>query len=577
VKLEPTYQKLRGGYYTPKPIADFLARWAIRAPDAEVLEPSCGDGSLVEASIEALLTRGARKEAVAQLIHGVEIDPDEAARTVERMKALGIAPREDTIHVGDFFAHCKNQLFGQRFMSLVTAEARKFDVIIGNPPFIRYQNFPEASRNIACEIMQRVGLHPTRLLNAWLPFLIAGSLLLKEYGRLAMVIPAELFQVNYAAETRQFLSNFYDQITIVTFKKLVFDDIQQEVVLLLCEKNHHQIRGIRTFELEDADELANHNHSEFAESDLKPMDHSREKWTHYFLHAEEISLLRSLKSHPGITLSGRVINVDVGVVTGENTFFILNEKQVRERHLEPFVRKIVSRSGHLKGALFLEEDWMQNTAAQVPTYLLMAPNVPCEALPDPLKAYVVKGEEASCHKGYKCSIRRPWYVVPAVWTPEAFMLRQIHGYPKLILNQAEATCTDTIHRVRFCGPLDHRQVVAAFMNVLTFAFAEVTGRGYGGGVLTFEPGEAERLPLPLTGAAELDLTEFDRLLRAKGIETVLAKTDEVLLKCGLGLGNEEVKMLHTIWTKLRDRRIFRKHKSNKQSRGIIDSQIVSIY
>jgi adenine-specific DNA-methyltransferase len=565
MKLAPTYQKLRGGYYTPKSIADFLAQWAIQTPDAEVLEPSCGDGSLVEAAIEALLARGAQKETIAQLIHCVEVDPDEAARTVERIRTLGISPREDTIHVGDFFAHCKNRLFEQRFIDLVTSEARKFDVVIGNPPFIRYQNFPEASRTIAFEIMQQVGLHPTRLLNTWLPFLIASTLLLKEYGRLAMVIPAELFQVNYAAETRQFLSDFYDQITIVTFKKLVFADIQQEVVLLLCERNNHQVRGIRTFELEDAEELAKHNHSEFAESDLKPMDHSKEKWTQYFLDADEILLLRTLKSHPGITLSGRVIDVDVGVVTGENKFFILNEKQVKDAELEPFTQKIVSRSGHLKGALFNEEDWRANTTDQVPTYLLMAPNSPREMLPDPLRAYVLKGEEANYHKGYKCSIRSPWYVVPSVWNPEAFMLRQIHGYPKLILNQAEATCTDTIHRVRFSGPLDKRYVVAAFMNVLTFAFAEVTGRGYGGGVLTFEPSEAERLPLPLAGAENLDLDDFDRLLRTDGIEAILARTDEVLLKRGLGLSDEEVRMLHTIWAKLRDRRIFRKHKNNKDS------------
>jgi adenine-specific DNA-methyltransferase len=98
------------------------------------------------------------------------------------------------------------------------------------------------------------------------------------------------------------------------------------------------------------------------------------------------------------------------------------------------------------------------------------------------------------------------------------------------------------------------------MNVLTFAFAEVTGRGYGGGVLTFEPSEAERLPLPLAGAENLDLEDFDRLLRADGIEAVLARTDEILLKRGLGLSCQEVKMLHTIWTKLRDRRILRKRK-----------------
>ena len=49
-----------------------------------------------------------------------------------------------------------------------------------------------------------------------------------------MVIPAELFQVDYAAEARQFLSDFFDKLTLVTFKRLVFDDIQHVVFLLLC-------------------------------------------------------------------------------------------------------------------------------------------------------------------------------------------------------------------------------------------------------------------------------------------------------------------------------------------------------
>ena len=38
MKPVATYQKIRGGYYTPKPIADFLARWAIQTPTTKVLE-----------------------------------------------------------------------------------------------------------------------------------------------------------------------------------------------------------------------------------------------------------------------------------------------------------------------------------------------------------------------------------------------------------------------------------------------------------------------------------------------------------------------------------------------------------
>ena len=39
-RLIPTPQKLRGGYYTPVKISNFLTSWAIQSKDNKVLEPS---------------------------------------------------------------------------------------------------------------------------------------------------------------------------------------------------------------------------------------------------------------------------------------------------------------------------------------------------------------------------------------------------------------------------------------------------------------------------------------------------------------------------------------------------------
>src|SRR3712207_7064329 len=50
--------KLRGGYYTPEPVADFLARWALADGAKTVLEPSAGDGAFVEAVARRLGRRG---------------------------------------------------------------------------------------------------------------------------------------------------------------------------------------------------------------------------------------------------------------------------------------------------------------------------------------------------------------------------------------------------------------------------------------------------------------------------------------------------------------------------------------
>jgi adenine-specific DNA-methyltransferase len=552
-------QKLRGGYYTPEPIARFLAKWSIRSASDRVLEPSCGDGNILVAAAERLLELGTSAVAASEQIHGVELETQEADKAARRLSNLGLPlSANNTIHVGDFFEHCHHHLFGEKILTAVIKERQQFDVVIGNPPFVRYQNFPEAHRKIAFSLMQRVGLNPNRLTNAWLPFLVVGSLLLNENGRLAMIIPAELFQVNYAAEVRQFLSDYFNSVNIVTFQQLVFQGIQQEVVLLLAERNPAAGNGIRTVELDGLEELDGVSFAKLANAELKPMDHSTEKWTQYFLESNEIHLLRELHQHPDIVLTNQVMQVDVGIVTGRNAFFVLSQSQVKAHNLEPYLERIVGRSAHLEGANFKAIDWQNNVDSDLPAFLFTPDDIPLDRLPDSLQQYITLGERKEYHTGYKCRIRNRWYIVPSVWIPDAFMLRQVHAYPKLVLNAAQAVCTDTIHRVRFLDGHDGQYIITAFLNSLTFAFSEVTGRSYGGGVLTFEPSEAERLPLPLVNAEQLDLTCFDHLLRKNAIEDVLDITDRVLLKQGLGLSKKEIQMLRGIWSKLRDRRINRK-------------------
>jgi adenine-specific DNA-methyltransferase len=478
MKRLPTHRKLRGSYYTPKVICDFLASWAITSSEAAVLEPSCGDGAFIEAAIERLLGLGVTKKNISKQISGVEYDQKEALKAIERLEKYCISQSQKQIHIGDFFAYCVKHLNDQ-----------KFDAIIGNPPFIRYQYFPEEHRVIAFQLMKLMGLRPNRLTNVWVPFLVASALLLKKHGRLAMVIPAELLQVNYAADLRYFLSNYYSRITIFTFKKLLFDDIQQEVVLFTGERDGHEKTGITIVELNDLDELSRYKHTS-AESELKLMDHSTEKWTQYYLTNDEIHLVRKLRQDRRLCVLGDIAEVDVGVVTGMNDFFVLSKPQTTEYRLDKYTQRVVGRSGHLQGIIFSEEDFQENIRKKFPAFLLDLPPVNFDKLPKTAQEYVLSGEKQSLHKGYKCSIRKLWYIVPSVWVPDAFMLRQIHYHPKIVLNDAKATCTDTIHRVRFKNSLDKKYFAGAFLNSLTFSFSEIIGRSYGGGVLELEPNEA---------------------------------------------------------------------------------------
>ena len=131
MKAINSYDKLRGGYYTPADIAQFIIKGIVKSPDDSILEPSCGDGSFL-AAIKTVcpMHRGT--------VTAVELDPAEAAKA----ESLGFA-----IDNMDFFTFYENNIEGKR----------TFDAIVGNPPFIRYQNFDEKYREVAFRLMKAHG------------------------------------------------------------------------------------------------------------------------------------------------------------------------------------------------------------------------------------------------------------------------------------------------------------------------------------------------------------------------------------------------------------------------------------
>ena len=537
------YNKLRGGYYTPKIIADFITEWAIRSATDEVLEPSCGDGVFIETVCNKLTRRNSEKTDTRKQITGIEIDPHEA---------LKASKYSATIIREDFFTFYKTN-------------DKLYDVVVGNPPFIRYQNFDEDYRKIAFELMKTHGFSPNRLTNIWLPFLVLSCKALKENGRIGMVIPAELFQVDYAAETRSFLSDFFDNLTIITFKELVFKDIQQEIVILLGEKTNPN-KGIRVIELQNENEL---NQGEYS-AEIKELDHSSEKWVKYYLSNDELHFLRLLNQDTRITSTTELFEVNVGLVSGENDFFVINKDIVNQYNLHNYVLPIVSKAEQVKGLMFTNDNLYEIIHNNRRVFLFNPSDLPLEDLSISEQSYIKYGEEQNFHKNYKCRVRKRWYIVPKTWDPEAFFVRQANMYPRIILNQTDVCVTDTLHKIRFRDGVNKKAVTGAFINSYTLAQSETMGRSYGGGVLTFEPGEVRKLRIPMIGADNLDLLQMDKWQRDGQIKTLINYTDDILLKHGLGLCYREIEMLNNIWCKLRDRRINRKngHKIKCKNRKV---------
>lgn len=523
--------KLRGGFYTPEPIAAFILKWGINSKTSYyILEPSCGDG--------VFLHQLKKQNYQFKKIIAIELDE------LEAVKANRICLENKTIINNDFHRYCNE-----------TTE--RFDFVVGNPPYIRYQYFDANQQKEAAKIFYRAGLKYTKLTNAWVSFVVGSSLLLKEKGKIGFVVPAEILQVSYAQQLRQFLAHFYNKINIVSFKKLVFPDIQQEVVLLLCEKNGTDNHLIEHLELNDASEL-NALDVNKLKSPQKQIDFKSNKWTFYFLEQEEIDFVEKIAQQNSIPTIGDFANVEVGITTGANDYFTVSLPVVEGYKLHDFAKPMVGRSVQVDSIIFSETDWLRNRMAKTKAHLLIFP--PKRELNGHIGAntYILMGESVGIDKGYKTSIRDDWFVVPSIKVSEALFIRRNNLFPKLILNAARAYTTDTMHRVFVKPKINIKAFVASFYNSLSFAFSEISGRSYGGGVLELMPSETQKILLPYRNENETLLPKIDHMMRAKKpIDEILMFSNEHILKKGYGFNEHEIKLAGKIWKKLSARRLNR--------------------
>ena len=533
-------EKLRGGFYTPRPIADFILKWALNGDKQfDILEPSCGDGVF----LECIKTNNLKYNSIT----AVEIDKNEAN------KACDLNLPNTNIINQDFYKFCNNT-------------KNKFDLIIGNPPYVRYQFFDKKQRDEAEKIFAKAGLKYSKLTNAWVSFVVGSSLLLKDKGKIGFVLPAEILQVTYAKQLRIFLATFYNKINIISFERLVFPGIQQEVILLLCEKNTIKSHLIEHLELEDANALKDVDTMKL-KSPKKKIDFETNKWTFYFLDQNEIDFIEKILNQKKVPHLKEFADVEVGMTTGYNKFFTVPQATVEKNCLGKYVKPMVGRSIQVNGTIFTENDWYSNVKSGARAYFISFPKrKEIESNINALK-YIEQGEKDEINKGYKCGIRDEWQIVPSIWVSDALFTRRNNIFPKFVINQVGAHTTDTMHRVKInknvnistLKKINLKALVASYYNSLSLASAEICGRSHGGGALELMPNEVENILLPYNDNNAKILKEIDSMMReGKTIQEILEFTDPIILEDGYGFSESEIKIANTVWKKLLKRRLNRK-------------------
>lgn len=521
-------RKARGAFFTPPELATFIADWAIRSPDDRVYEPSCGEAVFLVAAARRLRNLGA-PHRVPQRLFGIDIHDESVAAA---WQALAEESTEPQLTCGDFFRADPPQ--------------GRFEAVIGNPPYVRYQSFAGQARVHALQAALRQGVRLNGLASSWAAFTVHAASFLKPEGRLGLVLPAELLSVNYASEVRRFLMRRFGSVRLVLFEDLVFPSVLEEIVLLLAEGSGGTDR-LEVFQAKTMADLVRITASNWAE--YSPREH--EKWTSALLSLDALTLFRKLASGVGFEVLLDWGETYLGAVTGNNEYFSLSKARARALKLRPneLLRIVPPGSRHLDGLEFSAADWRKLSSDGLSSYLF----APCGRLSAAARRYIAEGERTGVHMAYKCRVRTPWWRVPLVAPPDFILTYMSHEQPRLIRNSARAHILNSVYGVRLHSARrkpGQDLLHIAWLNSVTLLGAEIAGRSYGGGILKHEPKEADMLPVPSLGALSEAAREL-RMLRERVLAEISRRrvklavrlVDHVLLRDVLGVPPDDLERL----------------------------------
>lgn len=380
-------EKLSGSYYTPFETVNFTYRYLFEQNKIfhTILEPSLGDGRFIDAFINL---------STIDSIVGVELYEEKTRELVKKNY-----PHKVSIVNSDFL------LFSQRC-------TEKFQLIIGNPPYINIKNMEKAFLEIGKSFCKDFELPDILLQNSWVAFVLASVKLLDEDGIIFLVLPTEFLQVQYAEKLRVVLEEKFNTIHILSFSERMFPEIEQEacLVYLTNEKEALPYISYRQYEKLNSDNYLFESRIERN----KPL----KKWSNAILSDHDIDLLNRIANY--YINIGDIANSAPGIVTGANNKFILTEDEVVQYDCKQYVIPIISKGIMARNQFEINHDLINQLAHEgKKVYLLDLAKSSANELSNSLKKYLetvatTKRNGIEIQNSYKCSRRKPWYAVPIV-------------------------------------------------------------------------------------------------------------------------------------------------------------------
>jgi adenine-specific DNA-methyltransferase len=507
-----------GAFYTPEKLSQILSSWAIRAESDLVLEPSFGGCGFLQAAQTALQDVGCKSPRTQ--IYGCDVDPV----AFQYLASVFGAPVDlERFVQGDF-------------LKLHTPDnwPTRFEAILANPPYIPYQDIGTdhraelSSRNFDIDgVGGRASL--------WAYFMAHAVSFLADDGRMAWVLPGAFLQAEYAAPVRRYLGeNFRRAAAFIVRERLFLDAGTDEETIVLLADGYRQPAKDSSIALGEAGSLA--ELSDFIASwDRGEWQGNKEaqRPATLSLTADGKAQIANLRSNEFYRSLGQVAKVQVGIVTGANSFFVIPDAARKTAGLSiTDCKRVIGKFQAASGLDFADSDHANLIAAGGSGYLVDSHGrLPNERIERYLNLF--DEERRAAVSTFKK--RTIWSEPDDRKLPDAFFPVMHHYGPRIVINAARCQCTNTIHRLYFHKGLkahERKLIAISILSSFSQLSAELVGRRYGSGVLKHEPREAEKIELLLppieSKTVKSAFAAINRLLRKGDRKAAMVAADAAI-------------------------------------------------
>jgi len=533
-----------GRFDSPRPLAQALADWAIQKVDDRILEPSSGGGVIVKSAISRLLEIGATQPA--KQVWACDIDPRAIAETAESNR-----PHAPHFVLGNFLTRQLDNLGGCTF-----------DVILGNPPYVRLHTMETTDRVLVRKVVPSNCTLDAKA-SLWAYFPLHAFKFLSPGGRMGWILPETILHARYGREVLDWATKNFDKCIAVSLRERCFESEgakERVVVLLLDGAGGKASQGVEMVEFASAQEciaflprLATTSSPRLPQLNGHAVPH--------LVSDVAATAAQVLETSEDMKRFGDFADVKIGVVTGNNKFFVLDEEQRTSAHLNRrHFKRIISKFTDLGDTMaFSARKFEKEPNAARKTWLLCPnPNSMDQRLARYLKAYGETEIETN-----RTMENRPHWQVPILGeAPDAFFRYMGKIGPRIVLNDSGYFCTNTIHRVFFRQGVSKtvkQAICLSLHSSYSQLYAEFEGRQYGSGVLKFEPSETKRLLFAINEPLVEDLSIlWKKITKNEGPaswEDIVPEIDSAIIDhCPKMAKSLPIKRVRELLIKVRQRR-----------------------